>query len=216
MLSATSRLCLPGRQDGAQGTPTFSELCLPPRLSKANRTAAQLQFSIRCMSAAAAVVSNAGRPPVSGRCFSSPSRCGIYCCRCEPIGSHESLDSALLSAANSIDAIPQAGTDRPRPTCSGVHRAASFCHGRRGPSSTPPARPRLAAAAQCIWHACPCIHVRRAHERVIHLRVRCNVPSPIGRICAQIGTSNVFASQRWLPRDTGLPVVHRERWWLRV
>jgi len=127
-----------------------------------------------------------------------------------------SLDSALLSAANSIDAIPQAGTDRPRPTCSGVHRAASFCHGRRGPSSTPPARPRLAAAAQCIWHACPCIHVRRAHERVIHLRVRCNVPSPIGRICAQIGISNVFASQRWLPRDTGLPVVHRERSWLRV
>ena len=152
------------------------------------------------------------RPPARcGRCFSSSSRCGIYCCRCEPIGSHESLDSALLSAANSIDAIPQAGTDRPRPTCSGVHRAASFCHGRRGPSSTPPARPRLAAAAQCIWHACPCIHVRRAHERVIHLRVRCNVPSPIGRICAQIGISNVFAGQRWLPRDTGLPVVHRER-----
>jgi hypothetical protein len=58
--------------------------------------------------------------------------------------------------------------------------------------------------------------VRRAHERVIHLRVRCNAPSPIGRICAQIGISNVFASQRWLPRDTGLPVVHRERWWLRV
>ena len=122
-LRRVSRLCLPGRQDGAQGTPTFSELCLPPRLSKANRTAAQLQFSIRCMSAAAAVVSNAGRPPVSGRCFSSPSRCGIYCCRCEPIGSHESL--SRLGFAVSCEFHRCNSTSRHGPAATDVFRSAS-------------------------------------------------------------------------------------------